>query len=77
MRKDLVTIVCCPVHKSPLELTVKKSDDHGDVQEGTLRCKRCNFDYPIEDGIPNLLPPEYHLDEVKEKAPKAPARGRK
>lgn len=67
MRKDLVQIVCCPVHKTALKLTVAKSDDHGDVVEGTLRCTTCRFDYPIEQGIPNLLPPEYHVDEVKEK----------
>lgn len=74
MRKDLVRIVCCPVHKSPLKLTVEKSDDHGDILEGSLRCTTCKFDYPIEAGIPNLLPPEYHVDEVKaKKAPAKPA----
>lgn len=71
MRKDLVDIVCCPVHKTPLKLTVAKKDDHGDILEGTLRCTKCSFDYPIEEGIPNLLPPEYHVDEVKAKKPKA------
>lgn len=67
MRKDLVEIVCCPVHKTPLTLTVEEQDAHGDIVEGTLRCKECRFDYPIEEGIPNLLPPEYHVDGVKEK----------
>ena len=71
MRKDLVEIVCCPVHKTPLALTVKEQDPHGDILEGTLRCATCRFDYPIEEGIPNLLPPEYHVDGVKEKAAKA------
>lgn len=78
MRKDLVAIVCCPVHKSSLELTVNKADPNGDVVDGVLHCKRCKFDYPIEGGIPNLLPPEYHVDQVK--AAKAPAdkpRGKK
>lgn len=70
MRKDLVEIVCCPVHKTPLGLTVKEQDPHGDILEGTLRCATCKFDYPIEEGIPNLLPPEYHIDGVKEKAAK-------
>jgi uncharacterized protein len=79
MRKDLVEIVCCPVHKTPLALTVKEQDSHGDIVEGTLRCTTCRFDYPIEEGIPNLLPPEYHVEGVKEKAPKpsAPAKGAK
>jgi uncharacterized protein len=75
MRKDLVEIVCCPVHKTTLRLDVKKSDEHGDILEGTLTCGKCRFDYPIEEGIPNLLPPEYHADEVREavkaRSPKA------
>ena len=74
MRKDLVEIVCCPVHKTPLKLTVSKKDEHGDILEGKLTCATCRFDYPIEEGIPNLLPPEYHVDQVKEKKAKAPAK---
>ncbi len=73
MRRDLAAIVCCPVHKSALKLEVTSEDEHGDIQSGTLRCTTCRFDYPIRDGIPNLLPPEYHLDEVKD-APTAPAK---
>lgn len=61
MRKDLVDIVCCPVHKTPLTLHAAKEDPRGDVLEGHLRCAACGFDYPIEEGIPNLLPPEYHV----------------
>ncbi|MEA3203952.1 MAG: uncharacterized protein QOI63_1632 [Thermoplasmata archaeon] len=77
MRKDLLAIVCCPVHKTPLEASVTRRDEQGDVLEGTLTCAACRFAYPIEEGIPNLLPPEYHVDQVKEAAPanaaKAPA----
>jgi uncharacterized protein YbaR (Trm112 family) len=72
VRKDLEEIVCCPVHTDKrLLLTVRERDEHGDAKTGTLRCTACRFDYPIEEGIPNLLPPEYHLDEVREKAPAA------
>ena len=74
MRKDLVEIVCCPVHKTPLKLSVSKKDEHDDIVEGSLRCAACKFDYPLEEGIPNLLPPEYHVDGVKEKA--APKKGK-
>lgn len=80
MRKDLAAIVCCPVHKSALKLTVTAEDEHGDIQSGALRCATCRFDYPIEEGIPNLLPPEYHVDEVKGKATpeaKAPVASKK
>lgn len=50
-------ILCCPVCKGDLKLTIaaKQGDE---IQEGTLRCGHCKFDYPIEEGIPNLLPPE-------------------
>ncbi len=52
-----MNILCCPVCKGDLTLTVKKEND-SEVIEGTLYCKKCNENYPIEDGIPNLLPPE-------------------
>ncbi len=50
-------ILCCPVCKGDLDLTVKK-ESGDEVIEGILYCKKCNENYPIEDGIPNLLPPE-------------------
>jgi uncharacterized protein YbaR (Trm112 family) len=37
MRKDLAKIVCCPVHKTALDLKVRKRDEAGDILEGTLR----------------------------------------
>ena len=56
MKKDLMDILCCPVCKGDLQLTVKK-EDGGEIIEGSLFCAKCNETYPIEDGIPNLLPP--------------------
>ncbi len=56
MKKDLMDILCCPVCKGDLKLTVKK-EEGGEVIEGSLYCAKCNETYPIEDGIPNLLPP--------------------
>lgn len=50
-------IICCPVDKAELELEIDEADD-GDVIEGTLTCTECGEVYPIEDGIPNLLPPD-------------------
>ncbi len=57
MRKDLVDILACPVCKSPLELTIDEEVEQ-EVVRGKLTCKQCPEDYPIEDRIPNLLPPE-------------------
>lgn len=57
MRKDLMEILACPVCKGDLELTVEQ-EEGDEVIVGSLFCARCNEHYPIEDGIPNLLPPE-------------------
>jgi uncharacterized protein YbaR (Trm112 family) len=55
MKRELVDILCCPVCKGDLELAVKK-ESKAEILEGDLRCQACKADYPIEDGIPNLLP---------------------
>ena len=60
MRRDLIGIVCCPADHARLELDAHEEDEHGEVLAGTLTCSECAFVYPIEAGIPNLLPPEYH-----------------
>ena len=58
MKRKLMEILACPVCKyHPLELTVTREDDK-EVLEGTIRCPQCKLVYPIEDGIPNMLPPE-------------------
>ncbi|HEY3272979.1 MAG TPA: methytransferase partner Trm112 [Methanocella sp.] len=56
MKKDLMDILCCPVCKGDLTLTIKK-EEAGEIIDGSLYCAKCNETYPIEDGIPNLLPP--------------------
>jgi len=58
MKKDLLDILACPVCKyHPLELQVER-EGSGEVVEGRLICHGCKAVYVIEDGIPNLLPPE-------------------
>jgi uncharacterized protein YbaR (Trm112 family) len=58
MKRKLMDILACPVCKThPLELKATKEDDK-EVLEGTIRCPKCQVDYPIEDGIPNMLPPD-------------------
>jgi uncharacterized protein YbaR (Trm112 family) len=57
MQTDLVEILCCPVDKHDLELAIDEQDDD-EVLAGTLTCTECGEAYPIEDGIPNLLPPD-------------------
>ena len=50
-------ILVCPVCKGELELKVDE-EDGAEVVTGSLFCAACNESYPIEDTIPNLLPPE-------------------
>lgn len=57
MKKDLMDILACPVCKGSLELKVEEERDD-DVVTGALVCPACNEEYPIQDSIPNLLPPE-------------------
>ena len=57
MRKDMMEILVCPVDKSELTLNIVK-EDANEVIEGSLTCTKCNEVYPIQDSIPNLLPPE-------------------
>jgi len=57
VRKKLMDILCCPVCKGELILKVIEEDET-EVMEGTLWCRKCRVEYPIIEGIPNLLPPE-------------------
>lgn len=57
MKESLLDIICCPVDKGELELTVDEKDEE-EILDGTLTCVECGEPYPIEDGIPNLLPPD-------------------
>lgn len=57
MKYDLMEILVCPSCKSTLVLTVDEEND-GDIIMGSLTCEACNQIFPIEDTIPNMLPPE-------------------
>jgi uncharacterized protein YbaR (Trm112 family) len=34
-------------------------EEGDDIVQGSLRCGACGETYPIEDSIPNLLPPSF------------------
>jgi uncharacterized protein YbaR (Trm112 family) len=57
MKPDLMEILCCPVCKGDLVLTTRRTEG-SEIMEGNLRCEKCQVDYPIADGIPDLLPPD-------------------
>ena len=56
MRRELMEVLACPVCKGQLELVVEQEESE-EVVTGQLICQACNETYPIEDSIPNLLPP--------------------
>jgi uncharacterized protein YbaR (Trm112 family) len=57
LKKELMEILACPVCKGELELKVE-SEEGDEVIKGSLLCHQCNEAYPIDDAIPNLLPPQ-------------------
>ncbi|WP_435077334.1 methytransferase partner Trm112 [Halococcus sp. AFM35] len=61
MKESLMDIIRCPMDKQELDLEViQRTDD--EVLEGRLVCTECGEEYPIEEGIPNLLPPDMRED---------------
>jgi uncharacterized protein len=57
MKRELMDILACPVCKGDLKLTVTE-ENKKEIVSGSLFCVKCNHSYPIEDTIPNLLPPK-------------------
>lgn len=57
MKKNMMEILACPMCKGALELTIAKENEK-EVITGSLYCAKCEERYPIEDAIPNLLPPD-------------------
>ncbi len=56
MKRELMDVLACPVCKGPLELEASR-EEGDEIVEGVLTCQQCGESYPIEDTIPNLLPP--------------------
>lgn len=57
MKRDLLDILVCPVCKGDLSIEVEEEDEK-EIIRGKLHCEKCDEFYPIEDGIPNMLPPD-------------------
>jgi uncharacterized protein YbaR (Trm112 family) len=57
VKKELMEILACPVCKGELQLKVE-TEEGDEIIKGSLLCSRCNESYPIDDAIPNLLPPQ-------------------
>jgi uncharacterized protein YbaR (Trm112 family) len=57
MKESLLDILVCPLDKHDLDLQ-EDSRENEEIIDGVLVCTDCGERYPIEDGIPNLLPPD-------------------
>lgn len=57
MRPELMEILCCPVDHGELTLEATEKSEK-EIVKGTLTCSKCHATYPIDDGIPDLLPPD-------------------
>ncbi|MEF8849006.1 MAG: methytransferase partner Trm112 [Candidatus Thermoplasmatota archaeon] len=55
MKKDMIKILRCPTCKNKLKMQIKKEKENH-IIKGKLNCPKCNVNYPIKDGIPDLLP---------------------
>ena len=56
MRKELMELLACPLCRGLLRLTVER-EEGVEIVKGSMRCAKCGETYPIEDSVPNLLPP--------------------
>ncbi len=60
LKDELMDILVCPLCRGELGLTVDRRQGD-EIVEGSLRCSECGEVFPIEDTIPNLLPPELRV----------------
>ncbi len=59
MRRDLMAILACPNCKDGLQLEVDEEEPAThEVLRGTLLCVTCGRAFNIENGIPDLRPPD-------------------
>lgn len=56
VKEDLMKILACPLCKSDLILNIETKDG-SEIITGTIYCDSCKEYYPIDKGIPNMLPP--------------------
>lgn len=57
MKRGLLQWLACPQCHNKLDLTVQK-EQNDDIEEGSLRCGKCQKEYPVLRGIPRFVPAE-------------------
>ena len=57
MKKSFLDVIRCPLCKSSFDVHTHM-ENSDDIIQGSLVCKGCEEVFPIDNSIPNLLPPE-------------------
>ncbi|MDO8472607.1 MAG: methytransferase partner Trm112 [Dehalococcoidia bacterium] len=57
MKSELAQLLVCSMCKGGLSLRVD-DENAEEVVAGLFTCQKCGTTYPIEDTIPNMLPPD-------------------
>jgi len=65
MREAVLEFLCCPLLRGELEIYKIFKTREQDVILGLLVRSVCEYFYKIEDGIPDLLPPEFIKESDK------------
>lgn len=55
MKKNYTHTICCSLCRGDLILKALKENEN-EIFEGLFYCEKCKNRYPIQDGIPNILP---------------------
>ncbi len=56
LTNDMLSILCCPTCRiGELRAEIEKQEGN-QIQEGNLICDTCNVSYPVQVGIPDLMP---------------------
>lgn len=69
MRPEFIELLCCPSCEGHLLLECPPSESasaDGHVIEGELRCERCGAAFPLERGVPRLLPNDKNRSPVRD-----------
>lgn len=57
MKREFSQLLVCSLCKGTLDLRVDMENAQ-EIDSGLFTCQKCRTTYPIEDTIPNMLPPD-------------------
>ncbi|WNY26929.1 Trm112 family protein [Methanolapillus ohkumae] len=59
MKKENLSLLVCPMCRKNLQAKPEEENaDKTEIISGNLYCEACQIYFPIENKIPNLLPPD-------------------